>query len=73
MDSKRKDGDGLKLSCKEFGVLEKLNFDCSKEQACKGNTFMKGLYRKVIDYHISETDLHNQNPVGGIIREVRRK
>ena len=59
VDSKRKDGDDLKLFCQEFGVPEKLNFDGSKEKACKGTTFMKEFHRQGIYYHISETDLHN--------------
>ena len=31
------------------------------------------VHRKGIDYHISDTDLHNQNPVEGVVMEVRRK
>ena len=34
---------------------------------------MKGVHSKGINYHISETDLHNQNLVEGVIREVKRK
>ena len=34
---------------------------------------MKQVRRHDIDYHISEADLHNQNPVEGVIREFRRK
>ena len=40
MDPNRKAGDDLKLFCKEFGVSQKLTYDGSKEQACKGATFM---------------------------------
>ena len=40
MDSNRKAGGALKISCLEFGVPEKQTFDGSKEQACKGATFM---------------------------------
>ena len=73
MDSKRKAGDALRLFCQEFGVPERLTFDGSKEQCGKGTQFMKQIRRHDIDYHISEPDLHNQNPVEGVIRELRRK
>ena len=73
MDSKRKAGDALKLFCQEFGVPEKLTFDGSKEQGSKDTTFMKEVRKNGIDWHISEADLHNQNPVEGVIREIRRK
>ena len=41
MDYKSKARDALKLFCQDFDVPEKLSFDGSKEQACKGTTFMK--------------------------------
>ena len=34
---------------------------------------MKDFHIQGVDYNISDTDLHNQNPVYGFIREVRRK
>ena len=34
---------------------------------------MEEVSRQGIDYHISEPNLHNQNPVEDVIREVRRK
>ena len=34
---------------------------------------MKEFRRQGIDYHSIEPDLHNQNLVEGVIREVRRK
>ena len=73
MYSKSKAVDALKLFCQEFGVPEKLTFDGSKKQVCKGKTFMKEVHRQGIYYHISEPDLHNQNPVENLIREVRQK
>ena len=73
MDSKRKAGDALRLFCQEFGVPEKLTFDGSKEQTEKNTEFMKQIRTHNIDYHISEPNLHNQNPVEGVIRELRRK
>ena len=73
MDSKKKAGNALRLFCQEFGVPERLTFDGSKEQTMKGTKFMKQIRSHNIDYHISEADLHNQNPVEGVIREIRRK
>ena len=73
MDSKKKAGDALRLFCQEFGVPERLTFDGSKEQSMKGTEFMKQIRLHGIDYHISEPNLHNQNPVEGVIRELRRK
>jgi hypothetical protein len=34
---------------------------------------MKHIRTHAIGYHIAEPDLHNQNPVEGVIREIRRK
>ena len=34
---------------------------------------MKQIITHSIDYHISESDLHNQNQAKGVIREIRRK
>ena len=73
IDSKRKAGDALRLFCQEFGVPERLIFDGSKEQTGKGTQFMKQIRQHDIDYHICEPDMHNQNPVEGVIRELRRK
>ena len=73
MDSKKKAGNALRLFCQEFGVPEKLTFDGSKEQTEKDTEFMKQIRTHNINYHISEPDMHNQNPVEGVIREIRRK
>ena len=73
MDSKAKAGDALRLFCQDIGVPEKLTFDGSKEQTKKGTKFMKQIRTHDIDYHISEPHMHNQNPVEGCIRELRRK
>ena len=73
MDSKAKAGDALRTFCSEFGVPEKLVFDGSKEQTCKGTEFMKQVRKNDIDYHVTEPERHNQNPAEGIIREIRRK
>ena len=68
MDSKNKAGDALWLFCQEFGVPKRLTFDVSKEQGQAGTEFMKQIRTHSIDYHISEANLHNKNPVKGVIR-----
>ena len=73
MDSKGKAGNALRLFCQEFGVPETLTFDGSQEQNGKNTQFMKQIRSHNIDYHVSEPNLHNQNPVEGVIRELRRK
>ena len=73
MDSKTKAGDALRVFCNEFGVPERLTFDGSKEQCMPGTKFMKQIRTHNIQYHISEADLHNQNPAEGVIGEIRRK
>jgi len=73
MDSKKKAGDALHLFCQEFGVSERLTFDGSKEQTKKGTKFIKQIRKHNIDYHISEPAMHNENPVEGCIRGLRRK
>ena len=73
VDSKRMAGDYLKLFFEQFGVKQKLTVDGSKEQACKGATLMKYLHSQDIGYHISEPDLHKQNPFEGFVMEARRK
>ena len=73
MDSKSKAGDALRLFCQEFGVPEKHTFDGSKEQDQPGIEFMRQIRMHNINYHVSESDLHNQNPVEGVIRELCRR
>ena len=73
MNYKIKDGYTLKMFFQDFGVPQKPIFDGSKKKPCKGTTFVKEFHRQGIHYHISEHDLHNQNPVEGVVKEVRRK
>ena len=73
MDSQKKASNALRLFCKEFGVPKRLTFDGSKEQSMTGTEFMKQVRTHNIDYHISEPDIHNQNLVEGVIRELRGK
>eukprot|EP00957_Ditylum_brightwellii_P078752 5987530-Ditylum_brightwellii.AAC.1 len=39
----------------------------------KAEEALKEVRRQGIDYHVSEPDLQNQNPVEGVIQEIRRK
>ena len=73
MDKKSKCGDALKIFCREFGVPESLTFDGSKEQTGKNTTFMKQIRSNNIKHHIIEPEFHQQNPVEGVIRELRKK
>ena len=73
MDSKSKAGDAFRVFCKEFGIPDELTFDGSKEQVCKNTTFMKQIRKHDVTYHVTEPNLHNQNPAEGVIREIRRK
>ena len=59
MDNKSTSGNALNEFCREFGVPEHLTFDVSKEQVKRGATFIKNIKKYNIDYHISETNLHN--------------
>ena len=73
MDSKSKCGNVLKLFCQKFGVPETLTFDSSKKKTKKNIMFIKQIRINDIKYHIYEPDLHKNNPVEGVIRELRRK
>ena len=54
MDTKSKAGDALRTFCQEFGVMDYLTFDGSKEQGGKKTEFMKQIRRNDIDYHVIE-------------------
>ena len=73
MDTKKKAGQALKEFCHEFGIPFHLTFDGSKEQTKRGTEFMKTVRHYGIEHHISEPNMHNQNPVEGVIREIRKK
>ena len=73
MNSKGEAGDTLRTFCREFGVPEHLTFDGSKEQTGKNTEFMSQIRKNDINYKISEKGYHNQIPVEGCIRELRRK
>ena len=49
MDKKGKASDAFMEFCRDFGVTEHLTFGGSKEQTCKGTTFMKTVRHYNID------------------------
>ena len=73
IESKDKAGDALHQFCNEVGVPKELIFDGSREQCKKNTKFMQTVRKYGINYHISEPHYHNQNPVEGVVRELRRK
>jgi hypothetical protein len=73
MDSKSKAGDALHTFCREYGAPEKLRFDGSKEHTGKNTEFQRQIRKHNIQQHVSEPNVHNQNPAEGVVREIRRK
>jgi hypothetical protein len=70
MELKGKAEDAHKVLCAEFGVLEWLIFDGSKEQTKPGTEFMKQVHQHNIDYCVTKLEWHNQNPAEGVIHEM---
>ena len=73
MKSKSEAGLALRRFIREWGIPEMLTFDESKEQSGHNTEFMKLVRKYDMDYHISEPHQHNQNPVEGTVRELRRR
>jgi hypothetical protein len=73
MLSKSMAGDALRQMGRDYGIMENLTMDGSKEQTAKGSTFMKTIKKNDIKYHITEPLRHNQNRAETVIRELRRK
>ena len=73
IEKKNKAGDALKLFISDYGVMEFLTFDGSKEQTKPKTEFMRQIRKHGIKYHVSEPERPNQNPAEGVIRELRRK
>ena len=61
-------GDGISEFFTDYGVPLKMTFDGFKEQTLPGTDFTKKIRKYDIDYHVSEPDRPNQNPVEGVIR-----
>ena len=72
MESKGHAGDALKQFVTDFGVVDKIICDGSKEQTKCGTTFMEQIRKHNIDIHITEPHWHNQSKVDGVIRELRK-
>ena len=73
IESKDKAGDALHQFCNDVGVPKELIFDGSREQCKKNTKFMQTVRKYGINYHILEPHYHNQNPVEGVVRELRQK
>ena len=73
MDRNSKAGESLRTFVNEHGVHADLTSDSSKEQTNKRNKFIKQVQKNDINHHVIEPDRHNQNPVEGVIRELRQK
>ena len=58
---------------REFGAPSLLIFDGSKEQTGRRTAFQAALRKYEIPQRVSEPQRHNQNPVEGVIRELRKK
>ena len=71
MESKGHAGDALKQFIADFGVLDKIICDGSKEQTKRGMTFMEQIRKHHIDVHTTEPNRHNQSKVEGVIRKLR--
>lgn len=73
MESKSMAGDALRQMCRDYGIMNHLTMDGSKEQTAKVSLFMQTMKKNDIKFHITEPFRHNQNRAETVIRELRRK
>ena len=73
MPKKSDVGQSLKTFVIELGVPEELTFNGSKEQNIPGTGYIKYCQRNDISLTRTNPERQNQNPVEGVIREVRRR
>ena len=59
MDKKSLAGQGMTEFIGDFGVMDRLVCDGSKEQTSKGTNFMKETRKQRIDLHATNPDCHN--------------
>jgi len=50
------------MFCREFGFLDKLTCNRSKELTGKSTGFMQQVRKNDIDLHVIDPERHNQNP-----------
>ena len=70
IESKGHAGYALKQFIADFGVLDKIICDGSKEQTKRGMTFMEQVRKHHIDIHTTEPNWHNQSKVEDVICEL---
>ena len=68
INAKKKVGESLRV-----GFPERLTMDGAPYQVGHNSVFMKEVQKQVIDLQVIEHERHNQNPIEGIIQEIRRK
>ena len=73
MDTKAKAGEALRVFCNEFGIPDRLIMDGGSEQTGKRTEFMNQVRKHNIQIKLIEPGQHNQSPVEGVVREVRRR
>ena len=56
-------GQGMREFIRNFGVMDRLVCDISKEQTSKGTDFMTEFYKHRIDLYVTDPDRHNQSKV----------
>jgi hypothetical protein len=73
MESKAMAGEALRQMGRDYGIMENLTIDGSKEQTAKGSLFMQTMKKNDVQFHITEPYRHNQNRAETVIRELKRK
>ena len=66
-------GIGLNSFITDYGVPDLLTFDGSKEQVKPISEFQKAVRKYNIKTRVIEPNRPSQNPVEGVIRELRKK
>ena len=70
MEKKSLSDQGLREFIGDFGVMDRLVCNRSKEHTSKGTDFMKEVQKHRIDLHVTYSDIHNQSNVEGVIIEM---
>ena len=73
MEKKSLTGQGMTKFIGDFGGMDRLVCDRSKEQTSKGMDFMKEVRKHGIDLHVTKPYRHNQPEFDGVIREIHNK
>jgi hypothetical protein len=68
MESKAMAGEALQQMGRDYGIMENLTIDGSKEQTAKGLLFMQTMKKNDVKFHITEPYRHNQSCAETVIR-----